>query len=303
MLQLLARCIESSSEDQCETESNSSTAPLLMSYSASSWCLTCAGTGLACSPPDRVGRWQQAWLTDHCRAAGTAPPLPPWPAGSRRCHHPLCTENGNTDGRNTLFLRTHTGRGSRGHGADTPADTCVFWRDPACRTCCHCWWPGGRPHCCWPGDRRRGGNSWRRVREWCPHRNGGRIAKRNRGKTCGKRLQKIVNETDILVKVQANLSYIHNHHHSLQEHFWWHCSYPQPHSWCPWQDRGESILKNTLCVLIWLLNYFNSNYLKSPCISVDCCCIHQSCWCCCWLGWGAKFPPWHPASLVSKYFQ
>ena len=138
-----------------------------------------------------------------------------------------------------------------------------------------------------------------KLRLW----NGGRIAKRNRGKTCGKRLQKIVNETDILVKVQANLSYIHNHHHSLQEHFWWHCSYPQPHSWCPWQDRGESILKNTLCVLIWLLNYFNSNYLKSPCISVDCCCIHQSCWCCCWLGWGAKFPPWHPASLVSKYFQ
>ena len=46
------------------------------------------------------------------------------------------------------------------------------------------------------------------MREWCLHRNGGRIAKRNRGKTFGKRLQKIVNETFILVKVKAKPIYL-----------------------------------------------------------------------------------------------
>ena len=196
-----------------------------MSCSASSRYLTCAGTGLASSPLDKVGKQQQARLTDHCRAADIAPPLPPWPAGSRRCHHPLCTETGNTDGRNTLFLHTHTGRGSRGHGADTPADTCVFWRDQACRTCCHCWWPEDRPHCCWPGDKRTGGNSWTRVRECCLQRNGEMIANRNTGKTCGKRLKKFRKNWLMDNKWNYclfcwNQSYIRNHHRSLREQFW-----------------------------------------------------------------------------------
>ena len=163
--------------------------------------------------------WSSTWLTDHCRAVGTAPPLPPWPAGSRRCQPPLCMETGNTDGRNTLFLHTHTGRGSRGHGVDTRADTCVFWKDPACRTCCHCWWLGGRPHCCWRGDRRTEGNSWRRVRECFLHKNGEMIANRNRGKTCGKRL-KSKNLRLMDNKWNYYQSYIHNHHRSLREQFW-----------------------------------------------------------------------------------